>query len=133
LVDRETDRLHALRSRPVLASPEGMVTAREDDVERLRKHAHTAVSSAVIRALDQVHHLRAQVRALSPQKTLDRGYAVVQLAGADGVGHDVVRNPDQAPDGTELTLRLAEGRLGAVSSGTMAPAGQPSQHKQNED
>jgi exodeoxyribonuclease VII large subunit len=80
-----------------------------------------------------VHHLRAQVRALSPQKTLDRGYAVVQLAGADGVGHDVVRSPGQAPDGTELTLRLAEGRLAAVSSGSASAAGQPSKHQQNED
>ena len=34
------------------------------------------------RAADQLVHLKAQVPALSPQKTLDRGYAVVQLAGA---------------------------------------------------
>ena len=148
LVDRETDRLHALRSRPVLASPERMLTAREEDVERLRKHAHNAVNSAVVRALDQVRHLRAQVRALSPQKTLDRGYAVVQVAGADGVGHDVVRNPGQAPEGTHLSVRLAEGRLGAVSTGGAASggehgeaapgrerpgAGQPSTHQQNKD
>ncbi|WP_442781177.1 exodeoxyribonuclease VII large subunit [Arthrobacter sp. MMS18-M83] len=130
LVDRETDSLNALRSRPVLAFPEGMVTARAEDIERLRKHAHTAVSSAVVRAVDQMHHLRAQVRALSPQKTLDRGYAVVQVTGADGIGHDVVRSPDQAPDGTELTLRLAEGRLSAVSSGA---SGNPSKQQQNED
>ncbi|MEZ2388888.1 exodeoxyribonuclease VII large subunit [bacterium RCC_150] len=117
LVDRETDRLHALRSRPVLASPEVMVATRVEDIERLRRHARTAVNSAILRALDQVQHLRAQIRALSPQKTLDRGYAVVQVIGADGVGHEVVTRPEQAPDGTELSLRVAEGRLGAVSSG----------------
>ena len=30
------------------------------------------------RAADQVEHLRAQVRTLSPLSTLERGYAVVQ-------------------------------------------------------
>ncbi len=115
LVDREADRLHALRSRPVLASPETALVLRSDEVGRLRRHAHTAVSSAVVRALDQVHHLRAQVRALSPQKTLDRGYAVVQLS--NGAPHDVVRSPEQAPEGTALAVRVAEGRFAAVSAG----------------
>jgi len=122
LLDRESDRLHALRSRPVMASPEVMVTAREEDITRLRRHAHTAVSSAVVRALDQVHHLRARVRALSPQKTLDRGYAVVQVAGPDGLGRDVVRSPGQAPHGTPLTVRVAEGRFAAVADGSQPAA-----------
>ena len=103
LVDRETDRLASLRSRPVLASPEVMVSTRHDDVERLKGRSQAAVTTAVVRAADQLVHLKAQVRALSPQKTLDRGYAVVQLAGAGsapGVRRDVVRHPDQAPSGT---------------------------------
>lgn len=115
MVDRETDRLHSLRSRPVLAAPESMVSARADEIQRFQKHAHSTVSAAVVRALDQIHHLRAQVRALSPQKTLDRGYAVVQLA--NGSPHDVVRNPEQAPEGTALAVRVAEGRFSAVSAG----------------
>ena len=86
LVDRETDRLAALRSRPVLAAPEGMVTARAEEVERLTRRSTAAISAAVVRAADQLVHLQAQVRALSPQKTLDRGYAVVQLAGGNGSG-----------------------------------------------
>ena len=85
LVARETDRLAAIRSRPVLAAPEGMVTARAEDVERLARRSTAAISAAVTRAADQLVHLQAQVRALSPQQTLDRGYAVVQLAG--GTGH----------------------------------------------
>lgn len=115
LVERESDRLRSVRSRPVLAAPETLVSDRAEDILRLRKHSHTAVSSAVIRALDQIQHLRAQVRALSPQKTLDRGYAVVQLG--NGSGRDVIRNPEQAPEGTSLLIRVAEGRLGAMSKG----------------
>ena len=117
MVDRETDRLHALRSRPVLAMPASMVDARADDIHRLQRRSHSAVNTAVVRALDQVHHLRAQVRALSPQKTLDRGYAVVQIVGEDQAGHTVVSSPEDAPDGTALAIRVAEGRFRAVSTG----------------
>ncbi|QQQ61388.1 exodeoxyribonuclease VII large subunit [Paenarthrobacter ureafaciens] len=117
MVDRETDRLHALRSRPVLAAPDTLVDVRADEVARLRQRSHTAVNSAVVRALDQVHHLRAQVRALSPQKTLDRGYAVVQIVGEDQAGHTVVTSPDQVPEDTPLSIRVADGRFRATSAG----------------
>jgi exodeoxyribonuclease VII large subunit len=115
LVARETDRLAAIRSRPVLAAPESMITARADDVERLARRSTAAISAAVTRASDQLVHLQAQVRALSPQQTLDRGYAVVQLAGSAGA---VVRQPSQAPAGTPLAVRVAGGRFGAESTGT---------------
>jgi exodeoxyribonuclease VII large subunit len=64
------------------------------------------------------------VRALSPQKTLDRGYAVVELAGkragqSGTAGHAVVRRPAEAPAGAPLSIRVAEGRFGATSTGTL--------------
>jgi exodeoxyribonuclease VII large subunit len=124
LVDRETDRLASLRSRPVLAAPEALVTVRSDEIERLLRRSSAAVSSTVVRAADQLEHLKAQVRALSPQKTLDRGYAVVELADAlaasrGSSGHVVVRRPAEAPAGTPLSVRVAEGRFGATSTGAL--------------
>jgi exodeoxyribonuclease VII large subunit len=60
--------------------------------------------------------LTAQLRALSPQRTLDRGYAIAQLpSGA------ALRRPEDAPDGTPLLLTLAEGRLSTRAAGA-APA-----------
>jgi exodeoxyribonuclease VII large subunit len=56
--------------------------------------------------------LRGHLRALSPQATLDRGYAIVQ----DAAGR-VVRAPADAPDGEEVVVTLAEGVLAAVSRG----------------
>jgi exodeoxyribonuclease VII large subunit len=125
LVERETDRLSSLRSRPVLASPEAMVATRHDDVERLKSRSHSAITSAVVRAADQLVHLKAQVLALSPQKTLDRGYAVVQLDDgqtAPGTRHEVVRHPSQAPAGIGLTVRVAGGKFTAQSTGGHVPA-----------
>jgi exodeoxyribonuclease VII large subunit len=128
LVDRESDRLAALHSRPVMAAPEGMVSVRAEEIERLLRRSSAAVSSTVVRAADQLEHLKAQVRALSPQKTLDRGYAVVELAGDQAAriaeaGHAVVRRPAEAPAGAALSIRVAEGRFGATSTGPAPSTG----------
>lgn len=116
-VERESERLASIRSRPVLAAPQTMVQGRHEELERLRVRSHSAVSGAVVRAADAVAHLRAQVRALSPQQTLDRGYSVVQLL--DGPAAMVVRAPDDAPAGTALRVRLARGTIAARSDGQL--------------
>ncbi|MHA7275142.1 exodeoxyribonuclease VII large subunit [Arthrobacter sp. HLT1-21] len=110
LISRETERLTQLRSRPVLSQPEGMVSVRVDDVERLRGRTRLAVTSAVARDVDRVHHLRTQIRSLSPQNTLDRGYAVVQLEGGS-----IARDAADAPAGALLKIRLARGELAATA------------------
>ena len=105
---RETELLAALRTRPALARPETMIETRRDDVVRLRADAHRALGSRVAAGDAEVARLAAQVRALSPAAVLDRGYAVVQLA--DGM---VVRDPAEAPVGTDLRVRVAAGELAA--------------------
>ena len=111
LLDRETERLAYLRTRPVLANPQVMITTRYDDVAAFRGRALNAVRTQVSRHHDQLAHLRAQVRALSPQKTLDRGYAVVQLED-----RTIVRAPQQVPPGTSLKIRVAGGDFTAASN-----------------
>jgi exodeoxyribonuclease VII large subunit len=49
----------------------------------------------------------AALSALGPQATLDRGYAIVKRA-ADGA---VVRSPDEAQSGTQLSVRVARGEF----------------------
>jgi exodeoxyribonuclease VII large subunit len=70
-----------------------------------------------------VAHLRAQVRSLSPQQTLDRGYSVVQIL--DGPAAAVVRAPEDAPAGTALRVRLARGTIAARSEGQLADITHP--------
>uniref|UniRef100_UPI0035ABE339 exodeoxyribonuclease VII large subunit n=1 Tax=Actinotalea sp. C106 TaxID=2908644 RepID=UPI0035ABE339 len=52
----------------------------------------------------------AQVRALSPAATLDRGYAVVQHG--DGL---VLRDPAEVDVGQVLRIRVARGELSATA------------------
>ncbi|NKX53717.1 exodeoxyribonuclease VII large subunit [Arthrobacter mobilis] len=108
MLRHESERLAAMRSRPVLANPQGMLQARADDLQRLSTRAYGCIRAAVDRDRDRIAHLRAQVRALSPQNTLDRGYAVVQVPGGA-----VLRDPQDAPPGTRLRVRVAAGELAA--------------------
>jgi exodeoxyribonuclease VII large subunit len=66
------------------------------------------------RAADQAEHLRRQVVALSPQSTLERGYAVVQHR--DG---RIVMDQDDVGVGELLRVRVARGDFGVrpVSTG----------------
>ena len=66
------------------------------------------VESQLHRARDHTAHLRAQVRTLSPQSTLDRGYAIVQQV--DG---SVVSDPAELEVGELLRVRVARGDFAA--------------------
>ncbi|WP_018133812.1 exodeoxyribonuclease VII large subunit [Acaricomes phytoseiuli] len=118
LLRHERERLENIRSRPALAEPDGMILVRARELQTLRLRSFTAASGQAVRHRDQLEHLRARVLALSPQKTLDRGYAVVQQD--DG---RIVRSAEEAPDGTPLRIRLASGQLAAASQGPLPGTG----------
>jgi exodeoxyribonuclease VII large subunit len=116
-LDREAAQVLQLRERAGRCARAVVVGAAED-VARLRHRGQVAMGARLDRAEDDVTHLRERVRALSPAATLARGYAVVQdPAGA------VLRDPDAAPAGTRLRLRLAEGDLAAQSLGAESGTG----------
>ena len=112
LLSREIDRIGHLRARPALADAGWIVDRRAEDLTRWVARGTELVERCIERQTARVGELRGHLRALSPQATLDRGYAIVQ--GPDG---HVLRGPAGAPEGATLTLTLAEGVLGAVSTG----------------
>lgn len=109
LIEREQQGLASMRTRPVLSQPDGMILVREEDLDRWRSRAWSAVNTATLRAQDAVTQMRARVRALSPQQTLDRGYAVVQTQD----GH-VVTEAESVKTKQKLAVRLASGELGVT-------------------
>jgi exodeoxyribonuclease VII large subunit len=111
-VATERAHLEAVRSRPVMANPAAMLEVRRDELEALRERARHRVLAAVHRASDHVGHLRAQVRALSPQSTLERGYAVVQQADGRVVTDQDVLEVDEL-----LRVRVARGDFGVRVAG----------------
>ena len=110
-VTTEQARLAAMANRPVLRDPYGPINSRSEQVagavSRIRRDASRTLDSAEA----MVRHRRAQLTALGPAATLSRGYSVVQV---DGV---VLRDVSQAPAGSQLRIRVADGAVLAVSSG----------------
>ena len=78
----------------------------------LIQRSFASINSRLMRSSEELTHLIARVRTLSPQATLDRGYAVVQKV--DG---SIVRSPKALTKGEELRLRLAEGVAVATATG----------------
>ncbi len=109
VLQREQRALDATRGRPVLAAPATLLAGRADAIIDLQRRTANSLRHTLDRSSDTIAHLRAQVVALSPAATLERGYAVVQ----DGAGA-VVRDPDQVPTGSALRLRVARGELHAT-------------------
>jgi exodeoxyribonuclease VII large subunit len=122
LIAHEIDRIGHLRTRPVLASPGWIVDARAQELTRYVSRGTELVGRCVDRETTRVAELRGQLRALSPQGTLDRGYAIVQTAA----GH-VVTEPAEAPAGTALRLTVSGGSLAATAGDELPSPAVPPQ------
>jgi len=118
LIGHEIDRLQQLRSRPALAGSDWLVDSRAEELGRYVQRSTELVERQIERSHTRVVELRSQLRALSPQRTLDRGYAIAQLpSGA------VLRSATDAPPGTPLLLTLADGRVATtVDADSPTPA-----------
>ena len=99
------------------ASPVALALARlsreTDRVERAALRLPALAAARVDRARAALDASSAALEVLGPQATLDRGYAIVRRT-SDG---RIVRAPDEAPAGTALAVRLADGELDARSEG----------------
>jgi exodeoxyribonuclease VII large subunit len=114
-VHREQHTLSQLRSRPVLAQPLAALTARGEEIHRARAAARRDVTRLVASETDRVGHLSARLATLGPAATLARGYAVVQVV-SDSMA--VLRSVEDAPAGTRLRIRVADGAVTTLSEGS---------------
>lgn len=118
-LEREYAGLASVRSRPSLGAPLSGIREREHLVHELRQRTRRCLEHRVDRAVRETDSTLAQIRALSPLATLQRGYAVAQRA--DGA---VLTSAAQASVGDAIHLRLAEGSLLTQTTGvTLEPAG----------
>jgi len=115
-VHREQHTIAQLRSRPVLAEPLAALTARAEEVHRALASARRDVDRLIGTETERIGHLSARLTTLGPAATLTRGYAVVQTLDASGSA-TVLRSVDDAPAGTRLRIRVADGAVTTVSEG----------------
>ncbi|WNV82358.1 exodeoxyribonuclease VII large subunit [Umezawaea sp. Da 62-37] len=112
-VDRERKLLHSLRTRPALSDPHGPLDRRAEDVDRLRERGRRAVLARLATEQNGLASTAARLTTLGPAATLARGYAVVQRVTPEGVD-GVLRSTTEAPAGTRLRVRVADGAVHAV-------------------
>lgn len=115
-VAREQRALAQLRSRPVLAEPLAALTARADEVHRARSAIRRDITRLAAVETERIGHLSARLATLGPAATLARGYAVVQAVPGAGAPA-VLRSVEDAPAGTRLRVRVADGAVAAISEG----------------
>jgi exodeoxyribonuclease VII large subunit len=76
-------------------------------LEARRERLRRAPLLLVERRRARLERAAGRLRALSPQATLERGYAIVRA------GDEILRASDQVAVGDQVRVRLAEGELGA--------------------
>jgi exodeoxyribonuclease VII large subunit len=105
----EATQIANFKNRPVMKDPLVLITTRAEIIAGLRDRSNRSFAHQLKLAKEELKQIKARVRALSPQATLDRGYSVVQLA--DG---QIVTDPKKLKQGDLLRLRLAKGETQAT-------------------
>jgi exodeoxyribonuclease VII large subunit len=109
LLDFEISTISHLTARPVMKDPMVIVSSRVDQISTARDRAARTMTALIDSEKRELKQVRAHLRSLSPQSTLDRGYSVATLE--DGA---IARDAAKIPAGAHLRVRLAKGSLEAT-------------------
>jgi exodeoxyribonuclease VII large subunit len=109
MLDFEVSTISHLTARPVMKDPMVIVTSRLDQISTARDRAARTMTALIDSEKRELKQVRAHLRSLSPQSTLDRGYSVATLE--DGA---IARDAAKIPAGSHLTIHLAKGSLEAT-------------------
>jgi exodeoxyribonuclease VII large subunit len=115
LVDFEFEKLRGVLSRPVLSEPMTLVDDRSEDILRLVARGVDIASLTIERATADIAQLTGHLRGLSPQNTLDRGYAIVR-----SVEGQVIQSVVDATIGQALRIRVRDGEIATTVDQTSA-------------
>jgi exodeoxyribonuclease VII large subunit len=111
-INLEATQIANFKNRPVMKDPHVLITTRAEIIAGLRDRSNRSFGASIKLAKEELKQVKARIRALSPQATLDRGYSVVQLA--DG---QILTDPKKLKQGDLLRLRLAKGETQATATG----------------
>jgi exodeoxyribonuclease VII large subunit len=103
--------IQQIRQHPLLKDPHAYLIQRTDDLARALGELRDDLDYKLDKQSVDLTNKKSLLRSLSPQSTLDRGYAVVR--DADG---QVITDPKKVKTGTLLKLRVAKGDLDATAN-----------------
>lgn len=105
-IARRGQELATLRAKPALANPSALIDQRLGANSALREQLHSKVSNRIQLGATEIRGIQGTLRALSPQGTLDRGYAIVR-----DQNQNVIKTVGQVKSGDMLRIRLADGEI----------------------
>ncbi len=105
----EQQSLDALRSRPVLRDPGGALALHAERLGDLTGRLRRGIERSLERERGDLGHMLMRVRALSPQATLQRGYAIVTTDDGRTVSSIEQVEPDEI-----IVARLIDGDIAAA-------------------
>ena len=114
MITNEFQAIAQLKSRPVLKDPYSLITTQRETISALRTRSIRAMESELAIGREDIESLKAQIRTLSPQSTLDRGYAVVMTETGE-----IVRKASALKSGDHLSIRVAEGVVAATTDAAL--------------
>ncbi len=114
-LEYETERLASFRSRPSLEDPQTLVDGPMEDILLLVARGSDVAGRIVERLGAEITQLHSSLRGLSPQGTLDRGYAIARAANGQ-----VISSVAQVSPGDPLTLIVGDGTLDTHVDGPSA-------------
>lgn len=104
-LEHEQRSLDQMRSRPVLRNPLASFEMHEERLQSQRRTLRTAITRAVEDESRSLGHLLERIRSLSPQRTLERGYAIL----SDGT--DTITSVSQVDEGDDLMAYVHDGSI----------------------
>lgn len=111
-VEGELRLVEGYANRPSLTRPQTMLEPHQRFLDDARRRMDIGLTRIVDDASLTIEKLHASLTALSPQSTLDRGYAVVQTTGGR-----VLDDPNDVSGGDPLTITLKHGQIDATVTG----------------
>ena len=103
--------IQQIRQHPLLKDPHAYLIQRTDDLASALGELRDDLDYKLDKQSTDLANKKNLLRSLSPQSTLDRGYAVIR--DAEG---NVITDPKMAKAGTLLKLRVAKGDLDATAN-----------------
>ena len=114
MISGETNSILQIMSRPIFKDPYTIITTRSEAVANLHTRSHRGMGSALALGSEDLDSLKAQLRTLSPQSTLDRGYAVVLTDKGE-----IVRAAADLKPGDHISIKVAEGVVAATTDAAL--------------
>ena len=94
-----------------MKDPGAFLTILSEELNDLRLRSTRSFTETIDAERKELKAITAHLRSLSPQSTLDRGYAV-----ARSVDGEVIRDPKSVTKGQQLQVSVAKGDLTVINN-----------------